>query len=99
MAWAKNETCFIRFTLCFSFHKNTGHLPKSCAGSCLYFIIKVVATTRALVIMYHLGRQLRLTMALWVMIVRIDVVENDEWQAMNGNIVVGLSNVDFGQLE
>ena len=50
-------------------------------------------------IMYHPGRQLRLTMALWVMIVCIDVVGNDEWQAMNGNVVVGLSNVDFGQLE
>ena len=49
--------------------------------------------------MYHLGRQLCLTMALLVMIVRINVVGNDEWQAMSGNVVVGLSNVDFRQLE
>ena len=34
------------FALSFSFHNNTRQCPKSCAGTCLYFIIKVVGTTR-----------------------------------------------------
>jgi len=33
------------FALSFSFHNNTRQCPKSCAGTCLYFIIKVVGTT------------------------------------------------------
>ena len=42
---ARNETHFIMFSLSFSFHNNTRQCPKSCAGTCLYFIIKVVDTS------------------------------------------------------
>jgi len=42
---ARNETHFIMFALSFSFHNNTRQCPKSCAGTCLYFIIKVVDTS------------------------------------------------------
>ena len=49
--------------------------------------------------MYHLGCQLRLTMVLWVMIVHIDVVGNDEWQAKTWNVMVGLSMTVFEWLK
>jgi len=50
---ARNETHFIRFALSFSFHNNTRQCPKSCAGTCLYFIIKVVDTSDPAIFTNH----------------------------------------------